>query len=785
MRITYRVWLVGGIPIAIAAAIAVTSWFLLKEAERAREGAVLAGSVYRNLLVAMATRDDYLQALPGDRAEHAVRFAEMAEQARADLAALERVAGDPTHRWAAVAARDAVGRYSQRMRQFMVVTTQNDHLAAEMRARVASLTTLTAQARERQRASNADVVASLTLKDRKLRAIRDIVERAHELRAQIAALSLHELQRNYGTNWDAIATADAELTRGLTQLRRTAGELAEMLKANDRAQVADELLSSVGGYVMLVSEPGDPTRPEPVEGPQRVRAGQQLSDWADRLLKVNSSEERALHEEVAQLVTYSVQANETEQATQNIVIETLKLGQRTATALAKLDPAAATGILDESGQLSATVDALPLSPLIQAEMMDAIDAWRARLTTAIEGLRNQNEMIADMDATASAMVDGARSLNETFAREAKRIDDFVRKILIVGASIGLLLGFYAAFFVARSITRPLNSLQQGMRELAQDPLAGPIIHSHRRDELGDMARAANFFVTEIGRREHALRRAKDQADSALAELRQTQADLIQSEKLASLGQLVAGVAHEINTPVGIALTTATALGDEVRKFGQLAVSGQVPKSKFVQFVDRMKEGSQLLFSNLTRAADLVHSFKQVAADQVSSERRTFEMATWAHELLTSLRPVLRRAGHGVTFECQPGLKVDTYPGALAQVLTNLCMNSVIHAFEPGQVGNLQLRIAETRAGDVRIVFADDGKGIPQDYLGKIFDPFFTTARSRGSTGLGLHIAFNLVTSKLQGRIEVASERGKGTRFTINIPAKVSELAPEQLAAVTA
>jgi len=149
MRITYRVWLVGGIPIAIAAAIAVTSWFLLKEAERAREGAVLAGSVYRNLLVAMATRDDYLQALPGDRAEHAVRFAEMAEQARADLAALERVAGDPTHRWAAVAARDAVGRYSQRMRQFMVVTTQNDHLAAEMRARVASLipmpTSLTAR----------------------------------------------------------------------------------------------------------------------------------------------------------------------------------------------------------------------------------------------------------------------------------------------------------------------------------------------------------------------------------------------------------------------------------------------------------------------------------------------------------------------------------------------------------------------------------------------------------------------------------------------------------------
>ena len=109
------------------------------------------------------------------------------------------------------------------------------------------------------------------------------------------------------------------------------------------------------------------------------------------------------------------------------------------------------------------------------------------------------------------------------------------------------------------------------------------------------------------------------------------------------------------------------------------------------------------------------------------------------------------------------------------------MNSVIHAFEPGQVGHLQLRIAETRSGDVRIVFADDGKGIAPDYLGKIFDPFFTTARSRGSTGLGLHIAFNLVTSKLHGRIEVSSERGQGTRFIINIPARVTEPAPEHLA----
>src|SRR4051812_22931656 len=201
MRISYKVWLVGGIPIAIAAGIAVVAWFLLKEAERARDGAVLAGTIYRNLLVAMAARDDYMQGLPGERAEHAVRFAEMAEQARTDLAGLEQVARGPDHRAAAASSRDALTRYAARMRQFMVVTTDNDHLAAEMRARVASLTGLTARARERQRMSNADVVSSLTQTDRKLRTIREIVDNAHELRAQIAAVALLELLRNYGTSW--------------------------------------------------------------------------------------------------------------------------------------------------------------------------------------------------------------------------------------------------------------------------------------------------------------------------------------------------------------------------------------------------------------------------------------------------------------------------------------------------------------------------------------------------------------------------------------------------------
>ncbi|HEX2216137.1 MAG TPA: HAMP domain-containing protein, partial [Xanthobacteraceae bacterium] len=488
--------------------------------------------------------------------------------------------------------------------------------------------TLTDRARERQRASNADIVTSLTEKDRTQRSVRAIVDKAQEVRAQIATVSLQELQRNYGSTWDAIAAADAKRRLGLAQLRVAAAELARLLIAENRKDSADELTSLVKTYEFLVSDPGNPAQAEPDAGPKRAQAGQALSDWTDHLVKVYGTEERALHEEVAQLLTYSVQAHETEQATQNIAIEALKLGQRTAEALARRAPGEASAILRDSQEFAATVDRLPISPLIQNEMLAAVEQWRERLTTMIEGLSTQNQMIDDMDATATAMVASARTLNDMFADEATRIGNFVLTILVLGATIGLLIGSGTAFVVARSITRPLQSLQQDMVALAGNPLAGPIHVSQRRDELGDMARAANFFVTEIGHREQALRAAKEQADEALAQLQRTQDELIQSEKLASLGQLVAGVAHEINTPVGIALTTATTLHDEVESFGGMAASGQVPRARFMHFIERMREGSQLLFSNLTRAAELVHSFKQVAADQVSSERRSFDMATW-------------------------------------------------------------------------------------------------------------------------------------------------------------
>jgi len=758
MRIRNKIMLVGGIPIAIAAGIAVAAWLLLNEAERARSGAVLAGAIYRDLLVAMTVRDDYVSANPVERDPHAERFRERAARAQVQLAALGPLARTQAQRREVASLQDTLARYVARMDEYIAVTTVNDRLIAEMSLRAARLVNLADEARARQHASNADIITTLTEKDQQLRRLRDIVDRAYQLRATLWGLQTALRQPDGNDHGFAVA-----------QISHAAGSLAEALGAG-RSGATREL--------------DDLTRAAAAAGPAETgTVAERLLAWCDRLLKIEVTAQRALQEEVAQLLTYSVEANETEQATQNVAVSTLKLGQETHEALTRRDADVAERKLARSGELAAIAAALPISPLIQTDMIDAITEWGERLGTTIEGIRKQNAMIADMDRTAAAMVAKARSLNDLFTGDADWLGAFIGHVLVIGATIGLLFGSVVAFAAAKSITMPLRRLQSSMLALAADPLAGRITESDRRDELGDMARAANVFVTEISRRERDLRHAKERTDETLAELQQTQADLIQAEKLASLGQLVAGVAHEINTPLGIALTTATLLGDEAQEFERALDGNQLARSRLAHFLDRMKEGSRLLFDNLGRASDLVHSFKQVAVDQVSDEPRRFEMKGWLDDVIRSLGPLLRKTRHMVTVDCPAHLQVGTYPGALAQVLTNLIINAALHAYEEGESGRITVTVQDAPEL-LRLTVRDDGKGIAPQHLGRIFDPFFTTARHRGSTGLGLHIVYNLVTNKLQGRIDVESRPGAGTAFRIEMPKQLAgEPRPEALAAL--
>jgi signal transduction histidine kinase len=761
MRVGRKIALVGGVPIFIAAAIAVAGWFLLAQEERARGGAVLAGQVHHNLTLARLIRDEYVGARPSERTGYAERFARLTGGAGDGLGILRGLTRTADQTARITSAQVALNNYVARMNDFTQVTRESDGLIAEMAQRADTLIALSDQARLRQQASNADLVQSLSDKVNKLRATRDVVAGIYALQATIAPFAGERVRGR---------RADAEELE-YVQLRNASRDLTASLRAGGRAREADELNALMESVMISRSatadvnaEPRAPAAPGTSIDPTAT-----LMEWGERILKIDTSGQGTLHEEVAQLLTYSIEANETEQATQNIAISTLKLGQRTANALVSRDAITAAAMLDEGEHLSKKAAALPISPLIQSEMIDAIDGWRTRLATTIAGLRRQGEMLADMDGVAEAVSQSARALNDAFIDDADSFGTSIRQILLVGAGLGLLAGSLAALAVARSITVPLQRLQGDMVALAANPAGGNVAGTGRRDELGDIARATAFFVTEIARRERALRRAKEQADTALIDLRQAQDNLIRAEKLASLGELVAGVAHEINTPLGIALTTATTVRDETRAFQAIVAEGTLTRSRLTHFTGRVSEGASLLCANLSRAADLVHGFKQIAVDRASDEHRSFALDVWLDELLASLQPLFRQNGHTIERECPPGLIVDTNPGALAQVVTNLVANAITHAFEKERSGRISVRVVPAAAEFIRLEVADDGCGIAPADLSRIFDPFFTTARSRGSTGLGMHIVHNLVTVKLNGRIAVQSEPPRGTIVSVEFP----------------
>ena len=322
--------------------------------------------------------------------------------------------------------------------------------------------------------------------------------------------------------------------------------------------------------------------------------------------------------------------------------------------------------------------------------------------------------------------------------------------------------------VARESPHPEKELRILKKKLERSELDRSRLEQTNRNKEALLKRV----ICELQESQGILERKSLDLEQAFSKLTQMQDQLVEAEKMASLGNLVAGVAHEINTPVGTSITLASTLLDETQGFADAIAAGALRRSTLTNYLDIAQESAALILSNLTRAGELVQSFKQIAVDQSSLGQRSFAVKSYLEEVVVSLSPQFKQVLHQMTIAGDEALMLHSYPGALAQVVTNLVNNSLAHAYQPGERGQLGFDV--TQQNDrITIYYYDRGCGIPESILGKIFEPFFTTAREKGGTGLGLHITYNLVTQKLQGSIDVQSEIGQGTQFIITLPLAVT------------
>jgi signal transduction histidine kinase len=257
-------------------------------------------------------------------------------------------------------------------------------------------------------------------------------------------------------------------------------------------------------------------------------------------------------------------------------------------------------------------------------------------------------------------------------------------------------------------------------------------------------------------------------EQALERLQQSREDLTRSEARATLSTLIAGVSHELGTPLGNSVMVASALAEHTRDMVRDVQCGQLKRSGLDQFLDQVTEGVALLQRNLQRSVELLADFRQVAADQASEQRRTFDLANVVEEILHTLSPSLKRHAHRVVVNIPDGITMDSLPGPLGQIVINLVNNAYLHAFEGRSDGVLTIS-AHRDGNQVVLSFSDNGVGMASDHMAQMFDPFFSTKIGKGGTGLGMAIVQNLVNKTLGGRITVASVVGQGTRFDMALP----------------
>jgi len=382
---------------------------------------------------------------------------------------------------------------------------------------------------------------------------------------------------------------------------------------------------------------------------------------------------------------------------------------------------------------------------------------------------NQAEASSAIDELSVKMRQRQQKAQETFDQT---LADISRKVLST-AVIFLGIIITAGVLIALSIRLPLRQIMAAMQAITSGDLNRSVQGIGESDEIGEMARAVEVFrENAIAKRktEDELRASKERAESALNELSAAQQNLIDAERLAALGGLVAGVAHEVNNPIGISLTVASSFARRTEMFeAELRSETGLRRSQLEDFVRTSQDAAHQLVGNLQRAGELIQSFKQVAVDRSHAERRIFNLSEATDQIIASLRPALKKASITLSVEVPQSLVIDGYPGAYGQILTNLFLNAANHAFPDRRSGAIAISAKPRASDDVEIIFSDNGVGMTPDVQRQAFDPFFTTRRNEGGTGLGLHIVYNLVTQQLGGRMMLDSRLGQGTTFRIIMP----------------
>ncbi len=309
----------------------------------------------------------------------------------------------------------------------------------------------------------------------------------------------------------------------------------------------------------------------------------------------------------------------------------------------------------------------------------------------------------------------------------------------------------------QEVARKTASLSKIMMDLEQ-----------QKDEL--IVKQRELSKENANRRivEDELRGKNRELAESMTKLEMAKDQLVEAERMASLGGLVAGIAHDVNTPLGVSVTAASFLQERINQVETAFQDKSLTSKNMLTFLNETKQTTQLLLNNLNRASDLVASFKQVAVDQTSEAEREIDLKQYLHEVVQSLAPNFKKTNHSIDITCPDGLIIRCAPGVIAQIFTNMIMNSLIHGFEQKNAGLIKIEVSSDEE-EVSIRYCDNGKGLSQEALKKHFDAFFTTKRGKGGSGLGTHIMYNLVTQALKGQIEAFSQPEQGLEYRIRFP----------------